>query len=69
MTPQSPAATNCGVGRKKLYPVRITLPITSDMLARLDAVRGQEERVAVIRSAVERELRRREQSKPRRKKR
>jgi hypothetical protein len=48
------------VPHTKLYPVRIILPMTADMLARLDAVRGSQERVTVIREAVEHELKRRE---------
>jgi hypothetical protein len=40
--------------------VHIILPMTADMLARLDAVRGSQERVTVIREAVERELKRRD---------
>jgi hypothetical protein len=60
MTGRLSAATHRAVGRKKLYPVRLTLPITADMLARLDATRGVQERVTVIRAAVERELKRRE---------
>jgi hypothetical protein len=57
MTPPSLTATNGGVGRTKVYEKRITLPLKAEMLARLDALRGQEERVAVIRRGVERELR------------
>jgi metal-responsive CopG/Arc/MetJ family transcriptional regulator len=48
------------VPHTKLYPVRIILPMTADMLAHLDAVRGSQERVTVIRKAVEHELKRRE---------
>jgi hypothetical protein len=49
--------------RTKLFPVRIVLPLTADMLARLDRVRGEEPRVDAIRAAIERELKRRERKK------
>ena len=53
--------TAATVGRKKLWPVRLTLPMTDEMLERLDAARGADEaRLDVIREAIERELKRRE---------
>lgn len=54
------------VGRKKLFPVRITLPLTAEMVARLDATLDKdagEDRVSVIRAAIDRELKRRERKK------
>lgn len=49
------------VGRKKQWPVRLTLPLTDETVARLDAVRDEgEARLDVIREGVERELKRRE---------
>lgn len=51
------------VGRKKLYPVRITLPLTAEMVAGLDARLDKaagEDRVSVIREAIDREIKRRE---------
>lgn len=49
------------VGRKKQWPVRLTLPLTDETVGRLDAVRGEEEaRLDVIRDGIERELRHRE---------
>jgi metal-responsive CopG/Arc/MetJ family transcriptional regulator len=51
------------MGRKKLYPVRITLPLEAEVLARVDAAtRGGETRLDVIRSAISNELDRREKS-------
>jgi hypothetical protein len=45
-----------------LYDVRLTVPLTADMVARLDAARGPDEsRVALIRFAIDQELQRREQ--------
>ena len=52
------------VGRKKEFPNRITLPLSDEMLAGIDAVReGDEDRLKVIRAAIERELKRREKAK------
>lgn len=54
------------VGRKKLFPVRITLPLTAEMVARLDASLDKaagEDRVSVIRDAIELHLKRRERRK------
>ncbi len=51
------------VGRKKLFPVRITLPLTAEMVARLDASLDKasgEDRVSVIRDAIELQLKRRD---------
>lgn len=54
-------ATGPAVGRKKLFPVRLTLPLTDETLERLDAVRADDEaRLDVIREGVEREIKRRE---------
>jgi hypothetical protein len=51
--------------RQKLFPIRITLPLTADMAARTDAaLEADEDRVAFIRQAIERELKRRERQKP-----
>lgn len=53
--------TTPAVGRKKLYPERITLPLTAEMLERVDALlEPEEERVVMIREAIDRELKRRE---------
>lgn len=49
------------VGRKKEFPVRLTLPLTDETVARLDAVREEgEARLDVIREGIDRELKRRE---------
>lgn len=49
------------VGRKKEYPNRITLPLPDYMLAGIDASRFEgEDRVSMIREAIEREIKRRE---------
>lgn len=51
--------------RKKLFPVRITLPLTEKMIGRIDANLGDgETRVDAIRAAIEAELRKREKTKP-----
>lgn len=48
----------------KLYPVRITLPLTVEMVKRADAaLLDGEDRVSLIRQAIERELKRREKAK------
>lgn len=49
--------------RDKLFPIRITLPLTATMIARVDAARQKEARVDFIREAIERELKRRERQK------
>ncbi len=56
-------ATDVTVGRKKVYPVRITLPLSKEMADKLDSVRKKEPRVDVIRTAIDRELKRREREK------
>lgn len=49
------------MGRKKLWPERLTLPLTSEMVERMDSLLGDgEARVDLIREAIERELKRRE---------
>jgi metal-responsive CopG/Arc/MetJ family transcriptional regulator len=51
------------VGRKKRFEERITLPLSADMLAGVDAVRAEgEDRLSVIRQAIEREIKRRERA-------
>lgn len=48
------------MGRKKLYPARITLPLATEMIVRIDALlREKEARLDLIREAIERELKRR----------
>jgi hypothetical protein len=48
------------VGRKKLWPERLTLPVSTEMLEQIDAALGKDEvRLDFIRSAIERELKRR----------
>jgi hypothetical protein len=48
-------------GRKKLWDERILLPLASGTLERLDAaLQDDETRLDLIRSAIERELKRRE---------
>jgi hypothetical protein len=49
------------MGRKKLWSDRITLPLASETLARIDALLSDgEARLGLIREAIERELKRRE---------
>lgn len=49
------------MGRKKLWPERITLPLTTETLERLDALLHEGEvRLDLIREAIEKELKRRE---------
>lgn len=49
------------MGRKKLWEERILLPLTSEMLGRLDGLLDDgETRLDLIRGAIERELKRRE---------
>lgn len=51
------------MGRKKEYPVRITLPLAEGVTERMDAlVSADETRLDLIRDAIERELRRREEA-------
>lgn len=52
------------VGRKKEFPNRITLPLSDEMLAGIEAARvGKEERVELIREAIDREIKRRKRAK------
>lgn len=52
------------MGRKKLWAKRITLPLSTELLGRVDkALAKDEARVDLIRAAVERELKRRERQK------
>ena len=49
------------MGRKKLWDERLLVPLTKETVAMLDAAReGDEDRLDVIRTAIERELKRRE---------
>jgi metal-responsive CopG/Arc/MetJ family transcriptional regulator len=49
------------MGRKKVWDERILLPLTSEMLKRLDSLLGEKEvRLDLIREAIEKELKRRE---------
>lgn len=48
------------MGRKKLWPERLTLPLSTEMLEQIDgALEKDEVRLDFIRSAIERELKRR----------
>lgn len=48
------------MGRKKLYSERLTLPLTTETVAEMDAALADgETRLDMIREAIERELRRR----------
>jgi hypothetical protein len=50
-------------GRKKIFGERITLPLATDMLGRIDAcLETGEARLSFLRDAIEKELRRREAS-------
>jgi metal-responsive CopG/Arc/MetJ family transcriptional regulator len=54
------------MGRTKLWPERILVPMTENMRERLDAAReANESRLDVIREAIERELKRRERRRDR----
>ncbi len=54
-------ASPARVGRKKEFDERITLPLSAEMLAKLDSfVTKDENRLAIIREALEREIKRRE---------
>lgn len=65
MTDSRVSETASRVGRKKEWDERITLPITSAVLTRLDAAKQDDEtRLDVIRTAIDRELKRRERSTP-----
>ena len=49
--------------RRKIFEVRVTLPITADLLALVDdALEPDEYRVDFIRNAIKRELARRQRS-------
>jgi metal-responsive CopG/Arc/MetJ family transcriptional regulator len=49
------------MGRKKVWTERITLPLTTETLERLDSLLGEKEvRLDLIREAIEKELKRRE---------
>lgn len=49
------------MGRKKLWPERLTLPLTTEAVERIDAsLEEGEARVDMIRTAIDRELKRRE---------
>lgn len=51
------------MGRKKLWPERLTLPLTSEMVSDMDAALEKDEtRLDLIREAIERELKRRKRS-------
>jgi hypothetical protein len=53
------------VGRKLEFPERITLPLAEGTKARLDGLRQDgEDRVSIIREAIDREIKRRERAKP-----
>jgi hypothetical protein len=48
------------MGRKLEFPERIITPLAVGTTAAIDAIRGDQPRVAFIREAIERELRRRD---------
>lgn len=51
------------MGRKKLWQERLTLPLTTETVAELDAALQEgETRLDLIRKAIERELKRRERT-------
>jgi hypothetical protein len=47
------------MGRKLEFPERIVTPLAAGTIDAIDAIRGGQPRVAFIREAIERELRRR----------
>lgn len=52
--------TSSGVSREKEFPIRITLPLTAEMLAETDAaLEPKEARVELIRKAMATELKKR----------
>jgi hypothetical protein len=56
------------MARRKIFEIRINLPLSQELITRIDAVLGSEEyRTGLIREALRRELERREKAKPRRK--
>lgn len=53
------------MGRKKQFEERIILSLSTDMLTKVDSAREEgEDRMTLIRLAIERELKRRSRSKP-----
>ncbi|MDO6966933.1 hypothetical protein [Rhizobium alvei] len=63
MTQAKDSALSRRMGRKKQFQSRITLPLTDEMIKRIDQVRGEDEdRVTMIRSAIDAELERREKA-------
>lgn len=61
LTLQGADGTPSDMLRKKLFPVRITLPLTEKMIERIDAtLEDGETRVDAIRAAIATELRKRE---------
>lgn len=51
------------MGRKKLWPERLTLPLTSETVAEMDAaLQDGESRLDLIREAIDRELKRRKRA-------
>lgn len=53
------------VGRNQQWEKRLTLPLTVETIARLDAAKlTGEDRLTVIRKGIERELKARERQKP-----
>jgi metal-responsive CopG/Arc/MetJ family transcriptional regulator len=57
--------TSGRMARPKLFPIRITLPLTTEMVKRTDAaLEAEEDRVELIRKAIDSELKRRERRKP-----
>ena len=64
MTENHTYASPPRVGRKKEFEKRITLPLPSETLERIDAVLSEAEpRLDMIREAIEREIKRRERGK------
>jgi hypothetical protein len=59
MTPGPCVAISKQMGRKLEFPERILTPLPAGMTGAIDAIRGGQPRVAFIREAIERELRRR----------
>lgn len=58
-------ATEMPPGRPKQWNVRITLPLTKELVQRLDSARVEgEDRLNLIRKGIERELSAREKAKP-----
>lgn len=60
MTENHTYALPSRVGRKKEFPHRVTLTLSDELLAGIDAARLEDEdRLSLIRAAIERELKRR----------